>query len=147
MRRFPAAASRNRLGAEPRDAEGGVSDTLPGNGSPDIFDEREKAFETKYRLDEETGFRIDARCAHLFGLWAATQLGLAGEASEVYARSVREADLARPNHREMFAKVLADLSGKGVSTSEEALRGRREILLEEAKKQIVNELAVGRSKL
>jgi len=124
-----------------------VSDTVPGSGNPDIFDEREKAFETKYRLDEETGFRVDARCAHLFGLWAAAQLGLAGEAAEVYARGVGDADLARPNHREMFAKVLADLRAKGISVSENTLLGQRERLHDEAKKQIVNELASGRQKL
>jgi len=124
-----------------------VSDTLPGNNRPDVFDEREKAFEAKYRLDEETGFKIDARCAHLFGLWAAAQLGLAGNAAEAYSRTVREADLARPNHREMFAKVLADLLAKGVNTSQEALLAQRERVLEQAKKQILDEIAAGRQKL
>jgi len=121
-----------------------VSDTLPGNGRPDVFDERERAFEAKYRLDEETAFRVNARCATLFGRWAAAELGLAAEAAESYAQSVREADLARPNHKEMLAKVLEDLLAKGVQSSEAALLGTHERLHDEAQKQIENELATGR---
>ena len=121
-----------------------MSDVVPGSGKPDIFDERERAFEAKYKRDEETGFRVDARRATLFGRWAAAQLGLAGEAVEAYVKAVREADLAKPNHREMLAKVLADLTAKGIATSEAALNGTHESLHDEAQKQIENELATGR---
>ena len=113
----------------------------------DLFDEREKAFEAKYRHDEEIAFRIDARCARLFGHWAASQLGLAGDAAETYAKSVREADLLRPNHLDMLAKVAADLLGRGVKITDSELKNRRELLLEEARKQIVGELDSGRQKL
>lgn len=121
---------------------------IPGSGvRTDVFDEREKAFEAKYRHDEEIAFRIDARCARLLGLWAAERLGLAGAAAEAYAASVRDADLARPNHQELLVKVASDLTAKGVGMTDNELRARRKSLLEEAKKQIVNELAEGRQKL
>jgi len=113
----------------------------------DAFDERERAFEAKYRHDEEIAFKADARCAHLFGLWVAGRLGLAGAAAEDYSKTVREADLIKPQHRAMFAKALADLVAKGIAATEAELAGRRETLLEEAKKQIVNELAEGRQHL
>jgi len=121
-----------------------VSDQLPGNGRPDVFDERERAFEAKYRLDEESAFRANARCATLFGRWVAGQLGLAGEAGEAYAKSVREVDLAGPNHKEMLAKALSDLRAKGIETSEGALLAAHERLHLDAQKQIENELATGR---
>ena len=36
------------------------------------FDDRERAFETKYARDEEMAFRIVARRNRLLGHWAAT---------------------------------------------------------------------------
>lgn len=124
-------------------AKGGAG----GGLEPDIFDERERAFEAKYRHDEEIAFRIEARCARLFGLAVAARLGLAGEAAEVYAKAVREADLARPNHQELLRKVLADLGAKGIATTESALRGEREAFLEVARKQILADLAEGKQNL
>ena len=121
-----------------------MSDVVPGSGRPDVFDEREKAFEAKYRLDEETAFRVNARCTTLFGRWVAGQLGLTGEAAEAYAKSVREADLARPNHQEMLAKVLADLRAKGLGTTEAALVAGHQRLHADAEKQIESELASGK---
>ena len=118
-----------------------------GSWKPDIFDEREKAFEAQYRHEEEIAFRADARCAHLFGLWAAARLGLAGAEAEAYSQSVREADLRRPNHLEMFRKVAADMAAKGIETSEAELRGHRESLLDEAKRQILGELRDGKQQL
>ncbi len=120
---------------------------MGGGVEPDIFDERERAYEAKYRHDEEVAFRAEARCARLFGLAVAARLGLAGEAAEAYAKAAREADLMRPNHQELLRKVLADLVAKGVETSEMALRGEREALLEEARKQILADLAEGKQKL
>ena len=40
------------------------------------FDDRERAFETKFAHDEEMKFRITARRNRLLGEWAARQMGL-----------------------------------------------------------------------
>ena len=42
------------------------------------FDERERAFEKKFALDEELKFRAEARRNRLLAQWAAEKLGLAG---------------------------------------------------------------------
>jgi hypothetical protein len=118
-----------------------------GGPKPDIFDEREKAFEIQYRREEEIAFKADARCAHLFGLWVAQRLGLEGAEAETYAQGIREADLRRPNHLEMLSKAAGDLAGKGITASENELRARREALLEEAKKQILGDLREGKQQL
>jgi len=124
--------------------------TKPGareGGRPEVFDDREKAFEAKYRHDEEIAFKVDARCAQLFGRWAAVRLGLAGAAVEAYAQATREADLSRPNHVGLLQKVLADLLAHGIAIDETELRAERERLLEDAKKQILQELGTGRQHL
>jgi hypothetical protein len=118
-----------------------------GGWKPDIFDEREKAFEAKYRHDEEIAFRANARCAHLLGLWVAMRMGLAGVEAEAYSQTLREADLRRPNHLEMLRKAAADLAEKGIKVSDSELTGQRETLLEEAKKQILGELREGKQQL
>jgi hypothetical protein len=118
-----------------------------GGWKPDIFDEREKAFEAQYRREEEIAFKAEARCARLFGEWVAARMGLSGPAAEAYAQAVREADLLRPNHMEMLRKVTADLAAKGIVATELELRGKRESLLEEAKKQLMGELASGKQQL
>jgi len=118
-----------------------------GSWKPDIFEERERAFEAQYRRDEEVAFKVDARCAHLFGLWVAGRLGLAGAEAEAYSQTVREADLQRPNHLEMLRKVVADLAASGITSSEAELRSRREALVEEARKQIMGELGEGKQQL
>ena len=40
------------------------------------FDDRERAFETKFARDEEMAFRIAARRNRLLGVWAAEQMQL-----------------------------------------------------------------------
>ena len=62
-----------------------------------IFEDRQKGFEAAFQRDQELMFRIGARRNRLFGLWAATRLGLtAGEAAEAYAKTVVAADFEEP---------------------------------------------------
>lgn len=125
-----------------------MADTSMGGGwKADVFDEREKAFEAQYRRDEEIAFKAEARCAHLFGLWLAGRLGLSGAAAETYSQSIRDADLLRPNHLEMLRKATADLAAQGIGVTDLELQGQRERLLEEAKKQLMGELATGKQHL
>ncbi len=125
-----------------------MANQVPGGGfKPDVFDEREKAFEAHYRHDEEIAFKASARCAHLFGLWVAGRLGLTGAEAEAYSQAVREADLRRPNHLEMLRKVREDLAAKGITATDFELLGQHETLLEMAKKQILSELGSGKQQL
>ncbi|MBU6164973.1 MAG: DUF1476 family protein [Alphaproteobacteria bacterium] len=78
------------------------------------FDDREKAFESKFAHDEELKFRILARRGKLIGLWAAEKLGKSGEAAEDYAKSVLLSDLEVPGDADIIAKLLGDLAALGV---------------------------------
>jgi len=77
------------------------------------FDDREKGFEAKYRLDEETRFRVRARRNKLLGLWLAKAFGLTGEAADGYAKEVVAADLERPGDDDVIEKVMADIRTRG----------------------------------
>ena len=49
------------------------------------FDDRERAFETKFAHDEELRFRVIARRNRLLGGWAARLMGLSDAEADAYA--------------------------------------------------------------
>ncbi len=104
------------------------------------FEEREKAFEAKYRHDEELRFKTVARRNKLLGLWAAELLGLSGADADAYAQEVVKSDFERPGDDDVLQKVLGDFREKGVEMSEHRLRKRMDELLGEARRQLMEEL-------
>jgi len=85
------------------------------------FDDRERAFETKFARDEETKFRVRARRDRLVGLWAAEKLGMRGEAAKDYAATVVKADFEEPGDEDVIRKLLADFQDKAVPMDRETL--------------------------
>jgi hypothetical protein len=92
------------------------------------FDDREKAFETKFAHDNELQFRVQARRDKLLGLWAAEKLGHQGEAADAYAKSVVIADMAHPGDEDVIAKIAGDLASLGIGEAEV----RAELVLKQA---------------
>src|SRR3546814_13289401 len=91
------------------------------------FNDREKAFEDKYKHDQELQFRTEVRRNKLLGLWVASELlGLEGDAAEAYAKAVVSSDFEQPGHDDVVRKVMADIQAKGVDYTEHRLRHRRE---------------------
>ncbi len=97
-----------------------------------LFDDREKAFENKFKLDEERLFKLNARAVNLFGQWAAAQLGLDGADAAAYAQHVIEADFEHPGTADFLKKVQDDLNGKGIDLSFHQLENHFNALRERA---------------
>jgi hypothetical protein len=101
------------------------------------FDDRERAFESKFAHDEEMKFRIVARRNRLLGEWAARQMGLSDAESDSYAKDVVRSDFEEAGDHDVVRKVLGDLTAAGIETDEasiqEALRNK-EI---DARRQII----------
>ncbi|MFZ4121214.1 MAG: DUF1476 domain-containing protein [Caulobacterales bacterium] len=100
------------------------------------FDERERAQETKYQLDQEQEFKAHARRAKLVGLWAAEQMGLSKEEGEAYAKTVILADLEEAGEDDIFRKIRKDLDDKKVAQTDHQIRARMSELLETARLQV-----------
>ena len=100
------------------------------------FDDRERAFESKFAHDAEMQFKAEARRNKLVGLWAAGLMGLSGDEAEAYARSVVMADFEEAGHEDVVRKVAADLAGR--ATPDE-IRARMVALLPVAQAQLMNE--------
>ncbi len=101
------------------------------------FDERQKGFENKFKHDQETTFKVNARRNKLLGLWAAKQLGLSGAMAEDYAKTVVMADMEKVGDDDVLQKVLKDLTDKGVAVTSHRVRAEMDSLLAEARRQIV----------
>lgn len=104
-----------------------------------LFDDREKAFEAKFRLDQETQFKVNIRRDKLLGLWAAEQLGLSGDAAKAYALAVVDAEFSEPDH-DASHKVVRDFQAKGIDLDEAKVRKEMQRLDEVARGQIIAEL-------
>ena len=107
------------------------------------FDEREKGFEAKYRLEQENRFKISARRNKLLGLWAAERMGLSGASAEEYAKEVVVADFEKPGDEDVLEKVLNDLTDKGLGITDIQVRKQMDKLTETAREQIMKELKSG----
>ena len=86
------------------------------------FDDRERAFESKFAHDEEMRFRITARRNRLLGEWAARQMGLSEVETESYAKDVVRSDFEEAGDHDVIRKVLGDLTSAGVDCDEERVR-------------------------
>ena len=103
------------------------------------FDNREKAFEDKYKHDQELQFRVDVRRNKMLGLWIAEMLGKSQDEADAYAKEVVSADFEEPGDEDVVRKVMADLEGKVPDFSEHRLRNKMEELMTVAKRQIMEE--------
>ena len=85
------------------------------------FDEREKAYERRFALDEELRFKSTVRRNKLLGMWAAEKLGLSGPDAEAYAKEVIRADFQKPGDDDLVAKLRTDFDAKGVAQTDEQI--------------------------
>lgn len=100
------------------------------------FDDREKAFEAKFSLDQETMFKVQARTSKLFGLWAAEKMGLSADEADAYAKDVIAVNLDEPGYDDIRRKVEADFSAKGIAVSTADITSAIDRCEAEAAKQI-----------
>lgn len=103
------------------------------------FKDRQKAFETKFKRDQEFDFKVNARRNKLLGIWAAEQLSLDSDAAEAYAKEVVVSDFEEPGDDDVLQKVLGDLRGKNIETSEHLVRKEMDRLMSVAREQVSSE--------
>jgi hypothetical protein len=101
------------------------------------FDDREKAFETKYAHDAEMQFRAEARRNKLAGLWAAGLLGKTGDAAAEYALTVVQADFEEAGDEDVVRKLAADLGDRATA---DQIRAKLAELMPVAKAQLMSEI-------
>jgi len=101
------------------------------------FEDRERAFETKYARDQEMQFRIVARRNRLLGQWAAHLMGLSQAESDAYASDVIRADFEEAGDEDVIRKVVGDLTSAGVDCDEARIREALAHKTVEARRQLM----------
>lgn len=103
------------------------------------FGDREKAFEDKFKHDQELQFKVEARRNKLLGLWVAELMGRTGDDAASYAKDVIASDFEEPGDGDVVRKVMGDLEKAEIEMSEHRLRKKMEELMAEAKQQVMAE--------
>ena len=101
------------------------------------FNDRERAEEAKFAMDEETAFRVAARRNRLLGQWAAVKMGLTAEETDAYAKSVVQADFEEAGDEDVIRKLLGDMVAAGVDIDEAAVRAALDAKAVEARRQFI----------
>ena len=83
------------------------------------FDEREKAFEAKFKQDEDIKFKLKAKRNKFLGEWAGETLQK--ENLEEYIKEVRESDLVKPGDEDIIEKIMKDFSSNNQEITREEL--------------------------
>jgi len=105
----------------------------------DGFKDRERGFENKWAHDAELKFKVMARRNKLLGLWAAGEMGIAGDKANEYAMTVVQADFQKPGDEDVLEKVKADFAAANLSHPDRAIRAKMEELLSVAGEQVMGE--------
>ncbi len=103
------------------------------------FEDREKAFETKFARDEEMQFKITARRNRLLGEWAADKMNLTAEETDAYAKAVVQADFEEAGDEDVIRKLLGDLTSAGVEIDDAGIRTVLTDKMVEARRQFIEE--------
>jgi hypothetical protein len=83
------------------------------------LNQREQAFEAKFKHEEEQMFKATARRNRLVGMWMAEKLGKTGAEADAYAVSVVAVDFDRPGDDDVIEKLLNDANQAGIALSRE----------------------------
>ena len=102
------------------------------------FDDRERAFETKFMRDEEFAFRIVARRNRLLGAWAATLMKLTPEETDAYEKAVVHANFEEAGDEDIVRKLTGDLTAAGVEITDPDIRRAIEDQTIEARRQLMS---------
>ena len=104
------------------------------------FEDRERAFESKFQHELELEFKIKSHRNRLLGLWAGGLMEFDLGAAEAYAKDVVASDFEAPGDAVVVKKVLADLRRKGVQTSDHLVRRQMDRLLDVARDEFLAEI-------
>ena len=101
------------------------------------FDEREKAFEAKFKQDEFLKFKLTAKRNKLLGEWASQVLQKKNP--QEYIKEVRESNLEKPGDEDIIEKLLKDFSSNNQEITREELLQKFNECENKAKEELMQE--------
>ena len=104
------------------------------------FNDREKAFESKFAHDAEVQFKLTARRNRLLGEWAAEKMGLTPEETDAYSKEVIAADFEEVGDEDVVRKLLGDMTSAGCDIDDAGVRSALDEKAVEARRQFLEAL-------
>ena len=101
------------------------------------FEDRERAFESKFALDQEQDFRAHCRRDRWLGLWAGQILGKTGDELTRYAQAIVRADFEHPGEEDVARRLEADLAGRPEAAE---VRVRMAELRQQARREVAEDV-------
>ena len=99
------------------------------------FDEREKAFEAKFKQDEDLKFKLKAKRNKYLGEWAADKLQKDNKSE--YVKEVIKSDFLEPGDEDVFNKIKKDFQEASIEITDDEIREKMKIFMESAKKDFI----------
>ncbi len=100
------------------------------------FDGREKTAEKKFVMDAAREFKVEAKRNKALGHWAASLMGLEGDAVEKYALSVIMSDMEEAGDDDVFRKLRGDLTNANTDITDQAIRDKMAVCLAAAREEV-----------
>ncbi|WP_343559931.1 DUF1476 domain-containing protein [Kiloniella sp. b19] len=100
---------------------------------------REKAFEDKFKHEEELRFKIEARLVKMAGLWVAEQVDMPAAKAESFALDLVRLNLDEPGRERLVARLGETLEQGGVVLSDHQLQRSLSEFEAEAQRQVMTE--------
>ena len=97
------------------------------------FDDREKAFEKKFQMDEELQFKIAARTNKYLGEWASLKLGKNENDIKSYIQEIIKADMEESGKEDVFRKISKDFKEASLNIEEAEIRNEMDKAFSRAK--------------
>jgi hypothetical protein len=102
-------------------------------------EDKKKAQENKFAHDSEMQFKAQARRNKLLGLWAAGKMGLPVDEAETYAKNLVVEGLKEAGGENIIRKLAGSFSEHGLEITEAVIRTQIEVLMAEARNQVLSE--------
>ncbi len=102
------------------------------------FKDRSQSFETKFALDQELEFKIDAKTHLLVAQWAAERIGLDEHQSAKFITELQDLTLVENGKSRLKQTLLANFSANKIDISENALERLFLLKNQQARKQLLS---------
>ena len=97
------------------------------------FDERKRSFESKFQMDQEQQFKVQARSNKYLAEFVSSKLGKTEKEKQDYIQEIIKADMEEPGQEDVFRKIKKDFQIASIHIEDSEIRNQMEKALLRAK--------------
>ena len=88
------------------------------------FDERKKSFESKFQMDQELQFKVQARSNKYLAEFVSSKLGKTEKEKQDYIQELIKADMEEPGQEDVFRKIKKDFQIASIHIEDSEIRNQ-----------------------